>query len=79
VSAHCFFSIREVTSVTIIAGDMQAVTDVSEMAQELMNTCEGAMAIMGCADTEKVGHMTRHLPRSKRPPPNWRSWASSTK
>jgi hypothetical protein len=37
------FSIREVTSVAIIAGDMQAMTDVSEMAQKLMSACEGAM------------------------------------
>jgi hypothetical protein len=35
---------------------MQAVTDVSEMAQELMSTCEGAMAIMNCASTEGDGH-----------------------
>jgi hypothetical protein len=26
------------------------------LAQELMNTCEGAMAIMGCADTERGAH-----------------------
>jgi hypothetical protein len=45
-------------SVTIIAGDMQAVTEVSETvslsetAQGLMNSFEDAMAIMGCADTE---------------------------
>jgi hypothetical protein len=32
------FSIREVTSAAIIAGDMQAMTDVSEMAQKLMST-----------------------------------------
>jgi hypothetical protein len=56
VIGHCFFSIREATSVAVIAGDMQAVTDVSEMAQELMNTCEGAMAIMGCADTGSGAH-----------------------
>jgi hypothetical protein len=30
---------------------MQAMTDVSEMARELMNSFEDAMAIMGCADT----------------------------
>jgi hypothetical protein len=36
------FSIREVTSVAIIAGDMhmQAMTDVSEMTHKLMSTCE---------------------------------------
>jgi hypothetical protein len=45
------FSIREVTSVTIIAGDMQAVNEVSETAQGLMNSFEDAMAIMDCADT----------------------------
>jgi hypothetical protein len=48
---HCFFSIREVTSVAIIAGDMQAMTGVSEMAQKLMSTCGGAMIIINCVDT----------------------------
>jgi hypothetical protein len=43
VSSHCFFSIREATSVAMIAGDTQAMTDVSEMAQKLMSTCEGAL------------------------------------
>jgi hypothetical protein len=52
------FSIREVTSVDIIAGDMQAMTGVSEMAQKLMSTCEGAMAIMNCASTESDEHDT---------------------
>jgi hypothetical protein len=56
VSTHCFFSIREVTSVAIIAGDMQAMTDVSEMAQKLMSTCEDAMTVMNCADTESGAH-----------------------
>ena len=56
VSSHCFFSIREVTSVTIIAGGMQAMTDVSEMAQELMNSFEDAMAIMDCADTGSAAY-----------------------
>jgi hypothetical protein len=46
------FSIREATSVTILAGDMRAVTEVSETAQGLMNSFEDAMAIMDCADTE---------------------------
>jgi hypothetical protein len=45
VSSHCFFSIREATSVAITAGGMQAMTDVSEMAQNLMNSFEDAMAI----------------------------------
>jgi hypothetical protein len=43
------FSIREVTSAAIIAGDMQAMTDVSEMAQELMSACEGTMTTIDCA------------------------------
>jgi hypothetical protein len=55
VIGHCFFSIREVTSVAIIAGDMQAMTDVSEMAQKLMSPSEGAMAIINCADTGRRG------------------------
>jgi hypothetical protein len=29
----------------MIAGDTQAMTGVSEMAQKLISTCEGAMAI----------------------------------
>jgi hypothetical protein len=55
---HCFFSIREVTSVTIIAGDMQAMTGVSEVAQKLMSTCGGAMTIINCVDTESGAHDT---------------------
>jgi hypothetical protein len=31
---HCFFSIREATSVTAMAGNLQAMTGVSEMAQK---------------------------------------------
>jgi hypothetical protein len=50
--SHCFFSIREITSVAIIAGDMQAVTEVYETAQGLMDPFEDAMAVMGCAGTE---------------------------
>ena len=50
------FSIREVTSVAIIAGDMQAMTGVSEMAQKLMNSFEDAMAIMDHADTESAAY-----------------------
>jgi hypothetical protein len=42
----------------MIAGDMQAMTDVSEMAQKLMSTCEGAMTIINCADTEGDEHDT---------------------
>ena len=42
----------------MVAGDMQAMTDVSEMAQKLMSTCEGAMAITSCADTEGDEHGT---------------------
>ena len=58
VRSHCFFSIREreVTSVPIITGDMQAMTGVSEMAREIMSACESAMAIMNCDDTESGGH-----------------------
>jgi hypothetical protein len=35
---------------------MQAMTDVSEMAQELMNSFEDAMAIMDCADTGSAAY-----------------------
>ena len=48
VSSHCFFSIRGVASATMIAGDMQAMTGVSEMARKLMSACEDAMAIINC-------------------------------
>jgi hypothetical protein len=34
------------------------MTDVSEMAQELMSTCEGAMTTMNCAGTESDEHDT---------------------
>jgi hypothetical protein len=34
------------------------MTDVSEMAQKLMSTCESAMAIIYCADTESGEHGT---------------------
>ena len=57
VSSHCFFSIREVASATMIAGDMQAMTDVSEMAQKLISVCEEAMAIINCANTEGDAHV----------------------
>jgi hypothetical protein len=44
----------------MIAGDMQAMTDVSEMARELMSACEDAMAmaIISCANTEGDEHDT---------------------
>jgi hypothetical protein len=42
----------------MIAGETQAMTDVSEMAQKLMSTCEGAMTIISCADTESDEHDT---------------------
>jgi hypothetical protein len=58
VLTHCLFSIREATSVTTIAGDMQAMTGVSEMAQELMSACEGAMTTTSCANTESGAHDT---------------------
>jgi hypothetical protein len=58
VSSHCFFSIREVASAAIIAGDTQAMTGVSEMAQKLMSTCEGAMTTISCANTESDEHDT---------------------
>jgi hypothetical protein len=35
---------------------MQAVTEVSETAQELMNSFEDALTIMDCADTESGAH-----------------------
>jgi hypothetical protein len=41
------------------AGDLQAMTDVSEMAQKLMSTCcEGAVAIISCDDTGSDEHDT---------------------
>jgi hypothetical protein len=52
MAAHCFFSIREVTSVA-----MADVTPdcfnwrLATEAQELMTTCEGAMAAISCVDT----------------------------
>jgi hypothetical protein len=42
----------------MIAGDTQAMTDVSEMAQKLMSTCEGAMTTTSCANTESDEHDT---------------------
>jgi hypothetical protein len=42
----------------MIAGDMQAMTDVSEMARKLMSACEDAMAITSCANTEGDEHDT---------------------
>jgi hypothetical protein len=42
----------------MIASELQAMTDVSEMAQKLMSTCESAMAIIYCADTESGEHDT---------------------
>jgi hypothetical protein len=35
-----------------------AMTDVSEMAQKLMTACEGAMAVIRCADTKSEAHDT---------------------
>ena len=57
MSSHCFFSIREVASATNIAGDMQAMTDVSEMAQKLISACEDAMVIISCDNTEGDAHV----------------------
>jgi hypothetical protein len=57
VSSHCFFSIREVASAAIVVGDMQAKTDVSEMARKLISVCEEAMAIITCANTEGGAHV----------------------
>jgi hypothetical protein len=37
---------------------MQAMTDVPEMAQELMSVCEDAMAIISCVNTESDEHDT---------------------
>jgi hypothetical protein len=51
-SSHCFFSIRDVASAAVLAGDMQAMTDVSEMAQNLISVCEEAMTTINCANTE---------------------------
>jgi hypothetical protein len=52
VSSHCFFSIRDVASAAVLAGDMRAMTDVSEMAQNLISVCEEAMTTINCANTE---------------------------
>ena len=50
------FSIREVASATIIAGDMQAMSDVSEAARDLISACEDAMVIINCDSTEDDAH-----------------------
>jgi hypothetical protein len=42
----------------MIAGDMQAMTGVSEMARKLMSACEDAMAIINCANIEGDEHDT---------------------
>jgi hypothetical protein len=42
----------------MLAGDMQAMTGVSEMAQKLISACEDAMAIINCANTEGGEHDT---------------------
>jgi hypothetical protein len=42
----------------MIASETQAMTDVSDMAQKLMRTCEGAMAIINCVNTESDDHDT---------------------
>jgi hypothetical protein len=42
----------------MIAGDMQAMTDVSEMAQKLISVCVDAMAIINSANTEGGAHVT---------------------
>jgi hypothetical protein len=43
----------------MIAGDMQAMTDVSEMAQKLMNSFEDTRWRSWIMPTQKVRHMTR--------------------
>jgi hypothetical protein len=59
----------------MIASEFQAMTDVSEMAQKLMSTCESAMAIICCADTGSDEHDTANARRvrSTKPPPDWRN------
>jgi hypothetical protein len=42
----------------MIASDTQAMTDVSDMAQKLMGTCEGAMTAINCVNTESDEHDT---------------------
>jgi hypothetical protein len=42
----------------MIASDTQAMTDVSDMAQKLMSTCEGAMTTTNCVNTESDEHDT---------------------
>jgi hypothetical protein len=51
MTARCFFSIREVTSVTM-SDVPPALTDVLPEAQVLMTACEGAMTTISCANTE---------------------------
>jgi hypothetical protein len=42
----------------MLAGDMQAMTDVSEMAQKLISACEDAMTTTSCANTGGDEHDT---------------------
>jgi hypothetical protein len=58
VSSHCFFSIREVASAAMIASETRAMTDVSDMVQKLISTCEGAMTTISCVNTEGDEHDT---------------------
>jgi hypothetical protein len=53
-----FLYSRGYIRVAMIAGETQAMTDVSEMAQKLMTACEGAMTIINCVDTESEAHET---------------------
>jgi hypothetical protein len=55
MTAQCFFSIREATSVAM-ADVTPALTGVSPEAQELMTTCEGAMTAISCVDTGSEAH-----------------------
>jgi hypothetical protein len=50
----------------MIAGDMQAMTDVPEMAQKLMNSFEDAMAIMDHADTDSAAYIYTEWGPSRR-------------
>jgi hypothetical protein len=42
----------------MIASETRAMTDVSDMVQKLMSTCEGAMAVISCVNTEGDEHDT---------------------
>jgi hypothetical protein len=42
----------------MIASETRAMTDVSDMVQKLISTCEGAMTTISCVNTEGDEHDT---------------------